>query len=115
MQKCCYVLPLKWGMLYLAVVDIILGVIGCLAVYGILLIACLLLIISIWAKSKLAFFYVFTSFIRWAYFIYRIALGFNNAMIVEAVIHLIILIITIYFWFCVRSWYLELKDKEAEN
>ncbi|XP_034476650.1 uncharacterized protein LOC117783374 [Drosophila innubila] len=129
-KKFIGLIELKWGMLIIAIIDILLGVLGyflsgALAndaifrfvmplCYFIHIIGCILIIVSIFVqKYQLVITYLITAIIRMVFIIVAIVIqvinGYND--IPMYIVEIIILILGIYFWICVYSWLVELGGK----
>lgn len=127
LDKCCYVLPLKTGMIIIGIIDIVtLLVLGGFAVsdgqphniaIGITLplihiIGCILLLISVCVPKKLLpIGYLVTSIFRLLIVISYIVLSIIDKMFFTyPLISILLCFLYIYFWICVYSWYIELKN-----
>ncbi|KAM8711152.1 hypothetical protein ACLKA7_000308 [Drosophila subpalustris] len=129
-QKFIGVIELKWGMLIIAIFDILLGLLGYLVsgvlsgdevfryimplCYFIHFIGCILIIVSIFVqKYQLVICYLITGIIRLAFvvtiFVVQIIKGYND--IAMYIVEIIILVLGIYFMICVYSWFVQLGGK----
>ncbi|XP_034472300.1 uncharacterized protein LOC117780038 [Drosophila innubila] len=128
-KKCCC-FPLKKGVLAIAIIEIILGLLECVynaftiklewptcTVFGVWIIhfiGCILLIVSIWVqKSPLPIWYLVTNIIRMLAYIAVVVWGFFAGQILNSVGLIIAIFLFIYFWICVFSWFMELRDLES--
>ncbi|KAL7740730.1 hypothetical protein ACLKA6_012349 [Drosophila palustris] len=129
MEKFCFVVPLKWGMLIIAIIDTILGILGLWFLYlvdeewtcdlklNIVLLVfhlvggCLNLVLSIWDnKVEHAYIYLITSSYRIVILLYAI-FAFIDGWLLVGIIDTIIFILGIFFWICVHFWYSKLKNE----
>lgn len=129
-KKFIGIIELKWGMLIIAILDMILGLLGYLVsgqlsgdpvwkyimpiCYFAHFIGCILIIISIFLqKHELVICYLITGIIRLVFIIailiIEIIRGYDD--IAMYLVEIIILVIGIYFWICVYSWFDQLGGK----
>ncbi|KAM8717947.1 hypothetical protein ACLKA7_004622 [Drosophila subpalustris] len=129
MEKFCFVVPLKWGMLIIAILDTILDILGFVFLYleveewnSVLkvntlffllhLLGCILLVVSIWTNTiEYAFSYLITGAVRFGIIAWFIVDAFIDGWVLVGIIHTIIVVFGIFFLFCVDCWYSKLKNK----
>ncbi|KAM8717959.1 hypothetical protein ACLKA7_004632 [Drosophila subpalustris] len=125
----CFCVPLRWGMLIIAVLDTILDVVAIVAlclelkswkcdiettslIYGFHLIACMFLLISIWEqKTEFITPYMMSAVFRIIKVVRFTIYAFIDAWLFVAIIHSIILIFGLVFLVCVYFWYSKLKNE----
>ncbi|XP_034473508.1 uncharacterized protein LOC117780924 isoform X1 [Drosophila innubila] len=131
LEKFCFCIPRKWGMLIIAIFDTILDVLGLIAlcleedkdyyiklalsahIFVIHFFACIALIVSIWLKKQeLVVCYLFIGGFRLGHVIYIIVAGFFCGWIFVIISYIFIFIIGLYFLVCVFFWYTELDDQK---
>ncbi|KAH8285631.1 hypothetical protein KR054_011840 [Drosophila jambulina] len=121
----CYCLELKWGALIVAIVDLLFaGGVGalagnstgeilwyaCLAVHVVHIIACILVIVSVFVQNKnFVIVYLITGLIRVimdiCFLIAICCLIEIGHIIFLLVIVVLQILLAVYFWFVIYSWY----------
>ncbi|XP_034473509.1 uncharacterized protein LOC117780924 isoform X2 [Drosophila innubila] len=132
MKKFCFCVPLKWGMLIIAIFDTILDVLGLIALHFVYLkdknlgdnllfmcipilhfVGCILLAVSFWVRKKdLVLCYLFTGIWRIVFVICIMIPGIANWWLLVTINHLVIFIVGIFFMACVLFWYYELEEQK---
>ncbi|KAL7725975.1 hypothetical protein ACLKA6_016390 [Drosophila palustris] len=128
MEKFCFVIPLKWGMLIIAIIDTILDVLGSVALYYDLpfegkssmfcalglfvncsiihLMGCIFIVLTIWVQNRIfLLIYGVSGGLRLGFSAWIIAFGLIYWWILSAIIQIIIFVFGIYFMVCVVFWY----------
>ncbi|KAL7740729.1 hypothetical protein ACLKA6_012348 [Drosophila palustris] len=129
MEKFCFVVPLKWGMLIIAIIDTILSILGLVFLYlevkkwncdlkmHFIFVAfhfggCINLVLSIWDKMvEHAYTYLITGTFRIGAILAFAIFAFIDGWLLVGIIDTIIVILGIFFWICVYFWYSKLKNE----
>ncbi|KAL7740773.1 hypothetical protein ACLKA6_012387 [Drosophila palustris] len=77
---------------------------------------CILLIVSIWLqKSLLVICFLIADIMCIIWYLVNSIIDMVNGEILEGVLMIFIIFLLIYFWICVLSWFIELRQQEEEN
>ncbi|KAM8717960.1 hypothetical protein ACLKA7_004633 [Drosophila subpalustris] len=129
MEKFCFCIPLRWGMLIIAFIDTILDILGLVALglefgswtcdldttshlYRFHLIGCMLLVVSIWdQKPEFITPYMMSAIFRLIKITRFTIHAFLDMWLFVAIVHSMILLSCIFFVVCAYFWYSKLKNE----